>query len=264
MKVMKDLECIIMYCGEPTYDYCLQSVKTQTIQPKRIIRIDNVSPISESINARHEAMELPFSVKVDSDMILYPECFEILYKALKNWPDEKTKKLSRELNIPLRKRYAATGMLKDPFIGIMGAVHMEKTELVRSIIVEDVIGCDRFVREKMKKRGYHIHEIESVMGEHWCDWSDEAIFKRHVRVGQKHFYYRDRHHNDWIRNIGRSWIEKKEDSAFLALLGYCYGLLNPDDREKDLNFMNDEWAAVVELMHDKVIPKAKQIWSLKK
>lgn len=252
MKVIKDLECIIMFCEEPTYLYCLESVKAQTFQPKRIVRIENVTPINESINARHEAMELAYSVKVDADMFLYPECFEKLYRQFEAIDMDK-----------LNKYYAVTGMLLDPFIGKMGAIHMEKTDLVRRVIVEDMIGCDRILREKMKKRGYHIFELPSIVGEHWCDYSAEAIFKRHIRVGQKHFYYRDKHHEDWVRNIGKLWVENKNDSAFLALLGYCFGLLTPDDTEKGLRFMEEEWAAVEELIRDGVLPKPKQLWSLR-
>jgi len=248
MKVIKDLECIIMSCEEPTYYYCLESVRAQTYSPNRIARIENVSPLSDSINQRHQIMELKYSVKVDADMFLYENCFESLYNALK------------ENN---GRYYAATGMLLDPFIGKMGAVHMEKTKLVQHILVEDVIGCDRFVREKMKKKGYTILELDEIVGEHWCDWSDEAIFKRHVRVGQKHFYYRDKHHEDWVKSIGKKWIKENSNAAFLALMGYCYGLLTPDASEKDFTFMGEEWPAIVELMEDKVIPKVKDLWSLR-
>lgn len=248
-KLAKDLECMIMTCGEATYQKCLDSVKRQTLQPKRIVTIENYYPINESINKRHEEMTHPFSVKVDADMVLYEECFDALYTALKNASDE---------------HYAVTGMLLDPFIGSMGAVHMERSELVKHITVSDEIGCDRLIREEMKKRGYKILELQDIVGEHWCDWSPEAIFKRHVRVGQKHFYFRDKHHEDWIRNIGGRWINDDNASAFLALLGYCYGILTPDDREKGGDFMDEEWEAVEELIKDGVVPKIDRLCSLEK
>ena len=251
MNVKKDLECIIMSFDEPTYGCCLESIKRQTFQPARIARVNGVTPISDSIMKRHEIMELPFSVKVDADMILYPECFTVLYTALKT-----------KLKAGENKYYAVTAFLEDPLIGRMGAIHLERTELVKEVNVPDVIGCDRVLREKMKRKGFEILEVQSIVGEHWSDWSTSAVFKRHARMGQKHFYYRDKHHEDWIKNLGDKWINKKNDTAFLALLGYCYGLLTPDVIEKDGNaFMIEEWEAVEELIRDKVIPKPKQLWS---
>jgi len=247
-KIAEDLECIVMYSGEDTIKQCLESISKQTLQPFKFETVGFVSPINESINKRHELMSLPYSIKVDADMILYPHCFDFLYRKIKQ----------SNKNI-----YSVTGMLDDPFIGFMGAVHMEKTKLVKDINIPDIIGCDRCLRTFMLKKGYAIQEFQEVVAQHWCDWSEEAIFKRHVRVGQKLAYYKTQHYDDWILEIGHRWMEWNRDSPFLALLGLCYGLLVPDQKEKGKGFADKEWETVKNLISRKVIPKADYLYSQK-
>jgi len=242
----QDLECIVMHNGETTIQYCLDSIHEQTLKAASIETVSFISPINESINKRHELMSLPYSIKVDADMVLYPHCFDFLYRKIKQ----------SNKNI-----YAVTGMLEDPFIGLMGAVHMEKTELVKDINIPDVIGCDRYLRNFMLKKGNAIQEFQETVAQHWSDWSEEAIFKRHVRVGQKLAYYKTQHYDDWILEIGHRWMEWNRDSPFLALLGLCYGLLTPDQKEKGKGFADKEWELVQRLMKYKVIPKADYLYS---
>ena len=235
-----DLECIVMSCGEPTFEKCVESIKLQTYQPAKMSVIQNVSPINESINARHAAMKLPFSVKVDADMVLYSDCFEIMY--------EKLKSLSLS-------HYAVTALLNDPYIGSMGAVHMERTEAVKEIHVPCIIGCDRYVRNRKKKQNEYIWEMSNVVGEHWCNWSVESVFKRHLRVGQKLAYYKGQHYGDWIKEIGDKWYTDDSDDAFIALLGICHGLMTHDDKEKGVDFADKEWQRVKTLIEKGVIPE---------
>ncbi len=249
MGKVKDLECTIIHYGEETLGYCRDSVENQTYGAAKVITVSGISPLSASLNQRHKLMELPYSVKVDADMVLYPDCFETLYKVLSR----------AEPHV-----YAVTGMLFDPLIGRMGAVHMERTAYVRDVTFPDVIGCDRHLRKVMAEQNYHIYELEDIVGEHWSDWSAEAVFKRHMRVGQKHLHYRNNHHKDWIRSIGEKWIGENSGTAFLALLGYCHGLLTRDEHEKGEGYGDEAWAEVKMLIKDSVVPKPTELLTLLK
>lgn len=249
MGKIKDLECIIMHCGEETLEYCRESIEGQTYRAAKVVMVSGISPLDASLNQRHRLMELSYSVKVDADMVLYPDCFETLYKVLSQ----------SEPHV-----YAVTGMLYDPLIGKMGAVHMERTAYVKDVRFPDVIGCDRHLRKVMAERSYYIYELKDIVGEHWSDWSAEAVFKRHMRIGQKHLHYRNNHHDDWIRNLGERWMNEKNGTAFLAILGYCHGLLTRDEHEKGMDYGENEWLEIKALIKDSVIPKPTELLTLLK
>lgn len=242
-KKAEDLECFVMFNGEETLHDCLAAIDRQSLQPASVDSISYITPLHGSLNYRRKMMTLKYSVKVDADMILYPTCFQLLYDNICESNDS---------------IYAVTGMLKDPFLGVIGAVHIEKTEVVRNIIVPDAIGCDRVVRNEMKERGFSILELSTVVGEHWCDWSAEAIFKRHVRVGQKLAYYENKHYDDWIKTLLKK-VGAGSNSAFLALLGLSYGLMTDNPREKHDGFCTDEWNRVCKLMNASVLIPEKNL-----
>ena len=243
-----DVECHIMYCGEPTIDCCIASIDDQTLRPSRIIVIEDVTPINESINERHRNMQKTFSVKVDADCILYPRCFELLYKAMvKKGPEY----------------YATSCLTLDPFVGVEGGIHLERTACLRNLEVPDIIGCDRFIQDEMEKQGYKFFEIpKKVLAEHWSDWSWQQVFKKSMRIGQKHLYFKVKRHN-WIRNFAKRWLEGNS-TAFIAVLGYCYGLLNPDGTEKGANFAENELDIIGGMIKSNIIPKPDKFYSLRK
>lgn len=234
---IEDLECTIMHTGEPTIDECLEAVRNQTYRPSKIRMIENVSPLNESINERHRSLKLPFSVKVDADMILYPDCFKTLYKAIKG---------------SSARCWGVSARLLDPFIGEMGGVHIQRSDLIRDIKVPNIIGCDRWLMKEMQKKGYLHKEIPRVLGTHKCDWSLENIFKRHVKLGQKQAYHKNTKYEDIVERMKDNW-ERGNKKIFLALIGYSYGLLVPSVVERDEHFMAEEWERIKELIESKVI-----------
>jgi len=176
---------------------------------------------------------------VDADFILYPNCFEVLYKTMRKKG---------------RGYYAVSGLVEDTFMGPIGGIHLERSALVKPLQVPNVIGCDRFIQKEMEKRGYKFYESRQVLARHKVDWSWQNVFSRYFRVGQKHLFYRTQRHEDYIKNIGRKWIEG-DSVAFLALLGYCHGLLTPNDKEKSKGFAEEEIKQVESLIGYKVIPR---------
>ena len=237
--IIDDLECTIMFCGEPAFlfDNCLEKVRNQTFLPKKIEVIENISPINEAVTMRHRKMDLPYSIKVDADMILRPACFEILYKAIKN----------SSIHC-----WAVSALLTDSLQDTIGAIHIQKTEYLKDVVVPNVLGCDRWLAEEMKKQGLFHQELPVVLGEHRSDWSLEAAFKRFVRVGQKEAYFRMTKAGVTAKKLSAKWNEGS-GVAGLALIAYCYGLLTPDKKEKGKDFMNDEWGRIEKLIEDKVI-----------
>lgn len=235
--LVKDLETMIMYTGETTYKECMGSVRRQTYQPARTIVIENVFPLNSSINERHRRMELPYSIKVDADMILYQGAFEALYKEIKQLGTE---------------YWGISGMLLDPFLDEMGGVHIQRTEYLKDIEVPNRIGADRWLAKLMKSKGYKHKEFPVVLGEHRSDWSLEAIFKRHVRVGQKDIYFQSAK-KGLIENKLIQKVQAGNRRARLALFGYQYGLTVPDKKEKGANYMEKEWIRVEQFINEGAI-----------
>ena len=237
--IIDNLEASIMWCGEETFKECLESVKSQTFKPAHIEIIKDVRPINESVNARHGKLKKKYSVKVDADMILDPKCFEVLYKKIVGLGDE---------------YWAVSVMLDDPFIGKMGGVHIQRSEYIQDIVLPNIMGCDRYLVDLMKRKGFKHLELEEIFGIHKCDTDPETVFKRHLRMGQKHRCFKSVRHEDWVKNIGHKWLDKNDTWAFIALVGYCLGLTKPGFTEKDEYFGSIEWMQIKELIDAKVIP----------
>lgn len=235
--LIEDLECTVIHTNEPTVDACLESVRNQTYRANKIRIIKDVFPLNESINERHRSLELPFSVKVDADMVLYPNCFAALYKAIKSSD---------------ARCWGISAKLLDPFLGEMGGVHIQRSDWIRNIRVPNVIGCDRWLMKEMEQKGYFHKEVPMVLGEHRCDYSLENIFKRHIKLGQKQACHKNTLYEDIVGRMKSSWI-KGNEKTFLALLGYSYGLLTPSIEEKDKGFADKEWKRVKKLIASKVI-----------
>ncbi len=218
---------------------CTRSVLAQTYLANYRYAVFNVSPISKAINVYHRRMWKPFSVKVDVDFILHDDCFEKLYKTMLRKGD---------------KYYCVSGLVEDPFFGPIGGIHLYRTSCVKHVVVPDVIGCDRFVAREMDRKGYKFHEIQEVLAQHKVDWSWENVFARYFRAGQKHLYYETRRHEDYVKTMGRKWLEG-DRLAFIGLVGYCVGLLTPDDKEKGLGFAKEELDRMRKLIEQGVVPK---------
>jgi len=233
-----DLECHIMYCGEPTIDCCIRSIDNQTYQPSRVVVIEGVSPINESINERHRSLELPYAIKVDADCILYNKCFEKLYTVMMVRGDQ---------------CYATSIRTLDPIIGEEGGLHLERTECIKDLVVPNIIGCDRYIRNEMELKGYEFYEMADILAEHWEDWSWKTVYKRFMRMGQKGLYFRSKRYYD-IRRIAKMWLKKDNVMAYFALAGYFHGLVTPDDKEKNLDFAREEIGMLADQLKHRVHP----------
>ena len=236
--IIGNLECMVMYTGEPTFNDCVASIVDQTVKASKTFIVKDFFPLNESINERHRRMEKEISIKVDADMILYPDCFKILFEQLK---------------VAGENYWGISAMLLDPFLGEIGGVHIQRSEHLKNIRVPNVIGCDRWLAEQMKDKGYLYKEVPIVVGVHKSDWSLEAIFKRQVRVGQKHAYFGSAKYEDIVGRIKKKW-DAGDQRAYLALIGYCYGLLVSTKEEKGKDFMQDEWERISRLIDKGIIP----------
>jgi len=237
MKTIDDLECCIISIGEPTLMDCARSLIVQTYLPSHRYTIFNVSPINESINVYHCKMKKKFSIKVDADFILHEDCFEKLYETMLEKGSE---------------YYCVSGLVEDPFFGPIGGVHLYRTEYVKGIVMPDMIGCDRYLNDMMKSGGSKFYEIQKVLAEHRVCWSWENVFARYFRAGQKHLYYGTRRHDDYVKNMGRKWMEGNR-LAFVGLCGYVLGLFTPAGREKGIGFAKKEIAMMKRLIEKGVV-----------
>lgn len=239
LRAIDDLECCIISMGEPTLVDCARSLIVQTYLPVHRYTILNVSPLNESINAYHRKMRKKFSIKVDADFILYEDCFEKLYETMLEKGAE---------------YYCVSGLVEDPFFGPIGGIHLYRTDYVKGVVMPNTIGCDRYLDAMMKSGGRKFHEIQETLAEHRVCWNWENVFARYFRAGQKHAHFGSRRHEDYIKNMGRKWMERNR-LAFVGLTAYCCGLLTPDDGEKGLGFAKDEIVMMKDLIDKGIIPR---------
>ena len=238
LRAIDDLESCIISVGEPTLVDCARSLIMQTYLPAHRYAIFNVSPLNESINAYHSKMQRKYSIKVDADFILHEDCFERLYETMLEKGDE---------------YYCVSGLVEDSFFGPIGGIHLYRTQYVKDFVVPDRIGCDRLLDAEMRSRGHRFHEIQTVLAEHRVNGKWENVFARYFRSGQKHTHYGTHRHEDYVKNMGRKWMEGNK-MAFVCLTAYCHGLLTPDDREKNAGFAKKEIAIMSTIIEKGIIP----------
>jgi hypothetical protein len=231
----EEIEAFVLTVGEPTFDKCIKSLESQTMLPAEIHVIRNVSPMSEAFNQMNQQAKRKFYLQVDADMVLERDCIESLYKEI----------------ITDNKIFLVSGKLFDPIFGDhRGDVKLWRTDIVKDYKFENILACDRWMKNKLREKGYKdISLKDRNYGIHKPDgYSLNELWHTMKRTGEKAVYmnfpdYFLRNFNPLIKH----YISGNR-AALMGIIAICYGLFTHDFEQKDFHkYESEEYKKVKKL-----------------
>jgi len=213
---MNDISAFFMTVGEPTFSQAMASVRAQTVQPAEFLVIKDTTPIAKAFAQGAHRMSHPFFLQCDADMILTPDCIEVLRSGM-------------EAGIGV-----TIGFLRDEILGDIQGVKMFRRDAILPHISESV-ASDSDMIAGMIQSGWKIRFCrripsafglpDHILGHHSPDYMDEEyVFSKFFRQGAKSRY---RQSPLEFQSILDSLKSSAHPKANLALLSFCHGFFSP-------------------------------------
>ncbi|RJQ51596.1 MAG: glycosyltransferase [Nitrospiraceae bacterium] len=209
----------VITIGDPSFPYCKKAIAEQTYKSFKPDFIENFRPVSAADQEMINRCDTEYFIKVDEDMILYPDAVEKMERIMESAPDD-------------------IGMIcfhlydEDREQNIQG-IKIFRTELAKNLMMRDLRASDMDLLEQMHDRGVKWIIHPEVMGRHGVIYTPETIYRRYKSMYEKDIS---------VWNIFTDDIRKKADRyrqtgdilQLFALLGAFHGILNaPHVQDKE-------------------------------
>jgi len=232
---MPSISGFVVTVGEPTLEKCLDALRNQTLPLERIEVISNIAGIHNALNKVHELVREDYFLRVDADMVLVPECVEILYS-----------QIIKDPTIAI-----VSGALDDDLLGPIYGINMYRASAVKQFVFPDFIGSDAELAEYIKSNSFRNEILNQVLGSHKPYFDRGSIFQRFEREGQKAVFY-----NKPERLITRFYklSEKLLDGDIRALYGIIamsMGLTEVNLKQKNFSLYckSDNYGKFLDLLN---------------
>jgi ubiquinone/menaquinone biosynthesis C-methylase UbiE len=180
---VSDISAVVLTLGEETTERALESARRQTLPPKEIIVIRNVTPFHKALNQGVSKVKSEFFIQLDSDMVLDETCLQDLRDRM-------------EADVGL-----VMGQLRDPLIGRVGWIKMFRTKCFEHVTFKDVISTDVAFMEDIAQYGWKTlyalrpacespKELWHTFGEHRPSYTPHYTFSKYLLEGRKYRYRR--------------------------------------------------------------------------
>lgn len=165
---MADVSALLLSLGEPTTQCAHRALLNQTVALDRIVRIEGVSPFSKAFNLGVSRISTEYFLQCDADMVLKPECVEVLLDAM-------------------ACEYALVfGYLRDPLLGSVQGVKLFRTSVCRDFPLKPLAHCESQQLEDWSAAGWKFLKLTRCLGTHRTDRSNSVYnFERFRRIGFK-------------------------------------------------------------------------------
>jgi glycosyltransferase involved in cell wall biosynthesis len=209
-----DVTALVLTIGEKTFNKSVESLKKQSLRPKDIIVVKNIIPFHKAINQGINLVKTEYFIQCDADMILDPDCIEVLRSFMKN------------------KTGVVIGYLEDALLGTVQAVKMFRTGCIKSKPFPDSVTTDTDRINYMRKEGYQISfarrqgrkysHSPDVFGKHCPDYDSPLyVFEKFLLMGS---IVRNRHSFDEFKACLAALKRSKHPMAEVALIALCHGI----------------------------------------
>jgi hypothetical protein len=220
---MRDVTAVVLTLGEETTRRAIRSLEIQSVPPKEIIVIRDVTPFHKAINLGASKVKTEFFMQVDADMVLDENCLEELRKAMGE-------------NVGI-----AMGALRDPLMGIEAGIKMFRKKCFEDVQFRNSISPDTDFYRDIGKYGWKLFCVLNVsyadsssklwptFGEHRPQYTEPYTYSRYYVVGKRY-----RYRKDWE---GLQWrfqqLQKcSQQYSLVAQIGMAHGIFL--EAEKDL------------------------------
>lgn len=231
---MSDVSAVVLSIGEPYTRRAIESLAAQTIPPEEVIVIENVSPFFRAINEGARRVRTPFFVQVDADMVLDPNCIEVLRRDVRD-----------DTGI-------VVGELRDPLAGQAVGVKLLRTECFRRLAMPDSISPDTDFGARLRRLGWRTEYVRAAddrskprltLGEHRPDYTPSYTYRKMLIEGAR-LVHRSARHGLFSRmaDLERSG----HPLAVLARVALAHGLFLPlkqDELKPAADDPRAEWLA---------------------
>jgi len=210
----EDVTALVLTVGETTFEAAVEALNNQTTPPTSRVVVDNtVKTFHAAFNHGVAKVKTEFLLQCDADMILDPDCIEVLRGCM-----------TPEVGI-------AAAFLEDPLLGFIQAVKLFRTESVKRRPLPPTLTTDSdraeqlhldrekiiFVERDRPRYGHPSH----VLGSHQPPYDDPLYtFGRFHRLGRK---TRLRHSYPEFQNILHALKGSRHMMADHAIAALCIG-----------------------------------------
>jgi glycosyltransferase involved in cell wall biosynthesis len=209
-----DVTAIVLSMGEPTLVACLDALRAQTRPPADIVLVKQVRGFHKAFNQGLAQVRTDYLLQCDADMLLDPDCIEILRAAMQ----------------PGFGVVAAH--LDDALLGRIQAVKLFRTAALAGRGLPARLNTDEEGIYRMLDEGLRILFVErdsprfghepSVLGRHCPDYDDpKVVYGRFHRLGRK---LRLRGAHNGFRSRLRKLSNSAHAMADVAIVALCEGV----------------------------------------
>ena len=204
----------VIFTVEPShlFNLCLNSVQSQTLLPKNIEIVRNVSPVSRAAQEGLDRIQTAYYVHVDDDMVLKPSCFQRLYQAI-----------SANDNCA-----QVIMMLKDPIRGKICGIRIYRTAVVQALGFHPLEkkGWDRRMGDKLAHEGWKTFTLPVIVGQHHPIYLPYEVYWKFRFAGEKISYYNTGRYefSSYFDQLIDYWKRTHDVIALYGLAGLFEGL----------------------------------------
>jgi glycosyltransferase involved in cell wall biosynthesis len=167
------IDALIISINEPQLDRCIKAVKGQTIPYGKVIHVNGIVPESDAVNHALELVESEWVMKVDGDIILYPNA----HKIVMNYMDGNSNVCGYYFG------------LRDTFLDCdIGFCGVLKTKPYKSVKRKDKMNGDLNVVIELRKQGWLVRKLLKegiIVGTHFDNPDEFQVFGRFYRSGKR-------------------------------------------------------------------------------
>ncbi len=206
---------LVLTVGEPTMKAAIESLRLQTVPCDEIVVVRGITPFHRAMNEGISRIRTEFFVQCDADMVLDPDCVEMM---LRFQHDEDA---------------VWIGYLSDELLGTVQAVKMFRTSCVREQPFSDHISSDTQLINRLVDRGWKYRFVRrdrprfghapEVLGAHRPSYTPLYTFEKFRLEGARVAY---RGVFDEFDACLTKLAQGDHPMARIALIGFCYGLLS--------------------------------------
>jgi glycosyltransferase involved in cell wall biosynthesis len=216
-----DVSAVVLTMGEPSTQEAVDSLNRQTVPPRHVIVVRDVSPFHKAFNIGVEQVKTPFFVQVDADMILDPHCVHALRNGMR------------------RRVGIVVGRLRDALTEQVVGIKLFRAKCFENAKFTDSISPDTDFVNTIRRAGWKtafIGELRqgeldqwATFGEHRPVYTLSYTYRKHLIEGCRYRYRRSINGLRWRFTRLES---SRHPSALVAQIGLARGLFL--ERERDL------------------------------
>jgi hypothetical protein len=218
---MSDITAVVLSIGEDTTKEATESASKQSLPPKEIIVVRNVTPFYNALNIGASKVTTEFFVQVDADMTLDENCL----RDLRDCMDD-------DVGIVL-------GQLRDPLMGKVGWIKMFRKECFDVVQYRDLVAQDIAFKDDISRHGWKTvyaqksvpgvpKELWHTFGEHRPSYTPHYTFSKYLVEGRRHRYRKTLSALLWhFRELAKS----DHPAALIAQIAMAHGLFIREDRD---------------------------------